>query len=128
VLLGAAQKLLQHPNSAAAKRANFATHNLWATPFHPDELGCAGDNTVMTEGFDGLPYFTRNNRPIVDCDLVTWHTVGLTHVPRPEDWPIMPVEKARLNLIPVGFFDKSPVMDLPTGNGHCHMPEHHSKL
>ena len=80
----------------------------------------------MSGPFLGLPQYTKNNRSIVDCDLVTWHTIGLTHVPRPEDWPVMPVEKARLNLIPVGFFDKSPVMDLPTGNGHCHM--HESKL
>lgn len=32
---------------------------------------------------------------------------GVTHVSRPEDWPIMPVEILRVHLKPSGFFDVS---------------------
>jgi primary-amine oxidase len=67
----------------------------------------------MSVGKEGLNAFTENNRSITDCDLVTWHTVGLTHVPRPEDWPVMPIEFARFMLVPNGFFDGNPTLDLP---------------
>lgn len=52
----------------------------------------------------------------VDGDLVMWHTIGVTHVPRSEDWPVMPVEYCGFHLIPVGFFDRNSTLDLP---GHC---------
>ena len=65
-----------------AGRAAFALHNLWATPFAEGEDSAAGDHTAMSVAGNGLPHFTRNDRSIVDCDLVTWHTLGLTHVPR----------------------------------------------
>lgn len=119
VLQGAAPHLLAHDSAMVAQRATFAKYNLWATRYTDGELYAAGQHTVMSDGGAGLPTYTNGNRSIVDCDLVTWHTIGATHIPRPEDWPVMPVEKARLNLIPAGFFDKSPVMNLPPGT-HCH--------
>lgn len=60
------------------------------------------------------------NCGIEDTDLVVWHTFGLTHVPRPEDWPIMPVDYTGFKLKPVGFFDRNPTLDVPpTSGGHC---------
>jgi primary-amine oxidase len=44
---------------------------------------------------------------------VTWYTFGVTHVPRPEDWPVMPVEYCGFHLIPFGFFDENPTINLP---------------
>ena len=73
----------------------------------------AGPNTVMHSGEGGLDDITSSNRDISECDLVTWHTFGVTHVPRPEDWPVMPVEYCGFHLIPVGFFDKHPTINLP---------------
>jgi len=130
VLPGAAQRMFARAESVPGRRAAFGLYNLWATQFAEGELMAAGDHTVMSQGGDGLPHYTRNDRSLVDCDLVTWHTVGVTHVPRPEDWPVMPVERARLNLIPVGFFDASPVLDLPVGRCHNHRDgtSHPSKL
>ena len=52
--------------------------------------------------------------------MVVWHTFGVTHVVRPEDWPVMPVEYAGFLMAPVGFFERNPALDLPAGNGHCH--------
>ena len=34
--------------------------------------------------------------------------------PRLEDWPVMPTEKCGFHLKPVGFFDSSNIMDLPS--------------
>ena len=109
--------LFAHEDSPVAQRAAFALCNLWATPFAENEDSAAGDHTVMSEGGHGLPHYTRNDRSIVDCDLVTWHTIGLTHAPRAEDWPVMPTEHAGILLLPSGFNERNPVLDLPEGNG-----------
>jgi primary-amine oxidase len=52
--------------------------------------------------------------------VVVWHSFGVTHVVRPEDWPVMPVEYAGFLMAPAGFFDRNPALDVPTANGHCH--------
>ena len=113
----ASPTLFAHPDSQVVRRAGFGKHHLWATPYADGELHAAGPYTVMHEGQQGLPELTAGNRDISDCDLVMWHTVALTHVPRPEDWPVMPVEYCGFHLIPVGFFDKNPTLDLPSA---CH--------
>ena len=105
--------LLASPDSAVGQRAGFGRHNLWVTPFEADEMSAAGDQTNLHPGGAGLPAWTAGNRSIVDEDLVVWHTVGVTHVPRPEDWPVMPVEYCGFMLQPVGFFERNPALDLP---------------
>ncbi|MFT4798045.1 MAG: primary-amine oxidase [Candidatus Azotimanducaceae bacterium] len=113
LLPAASPTLFARPGSQVALRAAFASHNLWATPYTEGELSAAGPHTVMHSGQGGLAELTAGNRDIEDCDLVMWHTVALTHVPRPEDWPVMPVEYTGFNLIPVGFFNRNPTLDLP---------------
>jgi primary-amine oxidase len=56
----------------------------------------------------------------VDTPIVVWHTFGVSHSPRPEDWPVMPVEYCGFHLMPVGFFDGNPALDLPASAEHCH--------
>lgn len=46
-------------------------------------------------------------------DPVLWHCFGLTHIVRPEDFPVMPVESAGFTLKPVGFFRGNPGIDIP---------------
>ena len=57
-------------------------------------------------------YTTHTHRPLVDRDIVIWHVFGAHHVPRLEDWPMMPCEKVSCMLKPFGFFDACPVLDL----------------
>jgi primary-amine oxidase len=52
------------------------------------------------------------NRRIKNSDVVVWHSFGVTHVPRLEDWPVMPVEVVGFHLKPVNFFDANPGMDI----------------
>jgi len=113
LLPGNTPALLAHPDSPPAKRASFAKHNLWATPFDKEEQAAGGEYSVMHSGQGGLEELTASNRDISECDLVTWHTFGVTHTPRPEDWPVMPVEYCGFHLIPVGFFEKNPTINLP---------------
>jgi len=37
---------------------------------------------------------------------------GTNHIPRTEDWPVMPVERTGFHLKPSGFFRRSPAMDV----------------
>lgn len=41
---------------------------------------------------------------------------GLTHNPRIEDFPVMPMEKVSVMLRPDGFFTKNPALDVPPSN------------
>jgi primary-amine oxidase len=111
--------LLASPQSSVGRRAAFATRNLWVTPYQPDERRAAGDYPNQHAGGDGLPRWTAADRPISGTDVVVWHTFGVTHITRPEDWPVMPVESTGFLLAPVGFFDRNPALDVPPSPGHC---------
>jgi primary-amine oxidase len=97
------------------RRAGFTEHTLWVAPHEPDELFAAGDYPTAHTAGQGLPSWTKQDRPIVNTDLVVWYTVGFHHIPRPEDWPIMPVAWHSFELKPVGFFERNPALDLPKG-------------
>lgn len=112
--------LLADPESSIYRRATFATRHLWVTRFDPDERYPAGDFVNQHAGGAGLPSYVAADRDIDGQDLVVWHTFGLTHFPRPEDWPIMPVDYTGFKLKPVGFFDRNPTLDVPPTTGaHC---------
>ncbi len=120
LLPGAWPTLLAGDDAAVRHRAGFASRHLWVTPYHRDETRAAGPYANQSPGGGGLPEWTAGDRPVVDTDVVVWCTFGVTHVPRPEDWPVMPVERTGFSLVPVGFFDRNPALDLPPSPGHCH--------
>jgi primary-amine oxidase len=108
-------------SAAISRRAAFATRHLWVTRYHPDERYPAGDLVNQHAGGGGLPAYVAADRDIDGQDIVLWHTFGLTHYPRPEDWPVMPVDYAGFTLKPVGFFDRNPTLDVPaTTAAACH--------
>jgi len=55
----------------------------------------------------------EQGRSVLDTDLVIWHTFGLLHIPRLEDWPVQPVVKTGFALMADGFFDRNPTLDVP---------------
>ena len=119
--------LLADPGSSIASRAAFATRALWVTAYDPAQRYPAGDFVNQNPGGAGLPAWVAADRPVDGEDIVVWHTFGLTHFPRPEDWPIMPVDTCGFTLKPSGFFDRNPALDVPAAvnsvngqNGHCH--------
>ena len=105
--------LMADPASTVAARAAFATKHLWATAYDREERWPSGRYPNAHQGGAGLPAYTAQNRSIDGEDLVLWHTFGLTHIPRPEDWPIMPVDYAGFWFKPYGFLDANPAMDVP---------------
>ena len=81
--------------------------HLWVTPFAADERYPAGDYPFQHAGGAGLPAWTAADRATADTDVVLWYVFGTNHIPRPEDWPVMPVERTGFHLKPVGFFDRA---------------------
>jgi primary-amine oxidase len=114
LLPSASPTLLADDQSIMAKRAGFAKHNLWVTQFEEGAFNAAGDYpNLLNNGGDGLTKWIEADRPLEEKDLVVWHTTGVTHMPRPEDWPVMPVEYCGFSLMPVGFFDRNPTLNVP---------------
>ncbi|HEY7423239.1 MAG TPA: primary-amine oxidase [Gemmataceae bacterium] len=99
------------PKSYLRRHAGFVDYHLWVTPYKPEEMYAAGDYVNGSEAGQGLPKWTEANRPIEDEDIVVWYTLGVTHVPRPEEWWHMPVHRTGFKLVPAGFFARNPVME-----------------
>ncbi|KQZ24314.1 primary-amine oxidase [Microbacterium sp. Root553] len=105
--------LMADPASSVAARATFATKHLWATQHERGQNWPAGRYPNAHQGGSGLPEYSAGDRSLDGEDIVLWHTFGLTHFPRPEDWPIMPVDHAGFRFTPNGFLDQNPAMDVP---------------
>jgi len=95
------------------RRVGFIDHHLWVTPYEPGERYPAGDYPTLSEPGMGLPAWTSADREIQETDIVLWHTVGMHHLVRTEDWPVMPVLWHSFELRPFDFFDRNPALDLP---------------
>ena len=111
------------PDASVMTRAAFMTKHLWVTPYDSNEMTPTGDYPNQHPGGAGLPAYTKANRSVENQDVVVWYTFGHHHIPRPEDWPVMPVMYTGFSLKPVGFFDRNPALDVPPSdhrNGHCH--------
>jgi primary-amine oxidase len=111
--------MLADASSSIHARATFATNHLWVTAYDPAERYPAGDFVNQNPGGAGLPAWVAADRPLDGEDIVVWHTFGTTHFPRPEDWPVMPVDHTGFTLKPVGFFDRNPTLDVPAPKDHC---------
>jgi primary-amine oxidase len=105
--------LLVDPKCAVASKGAFATKNLWVTPYTPAQRFPAGEYTPQGDGADGLPHWTAEDRAIEGKDVVLWHCFGVAHIPRVEDFPVMPCETTGFTLKPDGFSLGNPCIDLP---------------
>ena len=95
------------------RRAGFSGAPLWVTAYDPKELYGAGLYPNQSRGGGGLPAYVAQRRPVANADIVLWYTMGFHHVPRPEDWPVLPTMWHTVSLVPYGFFDRNPALDLP---------------
>jgi primary-amine oxidase len=107
-----------HEGSPQWQRGGFARNHLWVTAYDSAERYAAGDYPNQQSGGDGLTRYVQQNRSLEGTDLVVWYTFASTHVVRPEDWPVMPVEIVGFSLKPAGFFDGNPALDVPAAE-HC---------
>ncbi|WVQ80952.1 hypothetical protein IAT38_003059 [Cryptococcus sp. DSM 104549] len=108
------QLMLAHPDSVGFARAEFGDHHIYVTSYRDGELYAGGQYTNQSSGnARGLrSWYTREDN-VANADLVLWHTFGLTHNPRVEDFPVMPCETHMVSFKPADFFDKNPAIDVP---------------
>ncbi len=104
---------LASPNAWWRKRARFVDYHVWVTPYDEAENFAAGDYPNQSAGGDGLLKYTDQNRSVENTDVVFWYTFGHTHIPRPEDYPVMPTAYIGFLLKPAGFFAMNPANDVP---------------
>lgn len=105
--------VLMSDDDPPAQRAAFTQHDLWVTRFDNAELYAAGNFPNQSLGGEGLPRYVADNDSIKNKDIVLWVNVGLTHITRAEDWPLMSVEWfGSLELKPFMFFDQNPGLDI----------------
>ncbi|WVQ71769.1 hypothetical protein IAR50_001310 [Cryptococcus sp. DSM 104548] len=108
------QLIMAHPESVAYARAEFGNHHIWLTKYQEDELFSGGHYTNQSRGgAEGIRSWVARQDSVEDTDLVLWHTFGLTHNARVEDFPVMPCETHMFSLKPADFFDKNPANDVP---------------
>jgi primary-amine oxidase len=107
------------PDSPSGARAGFMRNHLWVTAYDPDERYPAGEFVNHSTGAGGLTDMIAADRPVANADIVLWHVFGLHHVPRPEDFPVQPVSTCGFKLMPAGFFDENPAIDLPPEVNHA---------
>jgi primary-amine oxidase len=100
-------------DSSIRRRAGFVDHHFYATRYRASERYAAGDFPVSTGPPDDLVTWARDNERIMNEDVVVWYTMGLTHVARPEDFPVMPTAHLSFRLAPKAFFPKNPALAVP---------------
>ncbi|KAI1858990.1 uncharacterized protein JN550_012252 [Neoarthrinium moseri] len=111
----ATQLLLADPRSRQAQRALFGQHHLWVTKYKDDELYAGGRYTLQSKvEKEGVADAAARCDDVLQSDVVVWSVFGLTHNPRVEDWPVMPVEMIQLHINPVDFFTANPAIDVPS--------------
>ncbi|CAN6597418.1 hypothetical protein TRVA0_001S04236 [Trichomonascus vanleenenianus] len=114
-LIGAPTALLMaQPGSIARSRAAFATQHYWVTKYQDQELYAGGVWTNQSaKEIGGVKEAVDRKDKVRNEDIVLWHSFGLTHNVRVEDFPVMPTEMLKVQLIPSDFFTKNPAIDVP---------------
>ncbi|AZT92001.1 primary-amine oxidase [Brevibacterium aurantiacum] len=106
--------------SSISKRAGFGQKHVWLTQFDENERFPSGTYPNQNPGQGTITEWVQQQRPVDGDDIVIWPSFAMTHFPRPEDWPIMPVDRLGFSMKPYGFFDQNPALDVPRPkSGHC---------
>ena len=108
--------LLAQPGSWHWRRSEFAESPFWVTKYKDRQLFSAGDYTNQSLGGTGIKSWVQDREVVRNEDIVIWHTYGLTHNPRVEDFPIMSAEIVQVSLKPHNFCLYNPTMDVPASS------------
>ncbi|MBI3554690.1 MAG: primary-amine oxidase [Deltaproteobacteria bacterium] len=101
------------PANQMRQRARFIEHQAWFTVYKDDEMNAAHQYPTTAPAGGGLPQYVANDESLAGADVVMWYTFGVTHVPHPEEWPIMNTHHTGFVLVPMNFFSENPGMSVP---------------
>jgi len=111
-------KRMATKKSRIVKRAPFMDSNVIVTPYHDetqfDDQYLMGPFPCEKPFNDGIVIDDIKDQGIVDKDLVAWATIGFSHAPIVENFPVLLCEKLGFTLTPSQFFDQNPTMDVDT--------------
>ncbi|SJL13514.1 related to peroxisomal amine oxidase (copper-containing) [Armillaria ostoyae] len=116
---GGVTPMMARKDGWALKRAPFVNYPVWVCRDVEDAKGSrmwpAGKYVPQTRESptDSIGAWVKGEQNIENEDILVYLTVGTTHIPRPEDWPVMPVEHLSITLKPQSFFTMNPSMDVP---------------
>ena len=110
---GAYANSLLSPDDPPFRRNAYVAYQLWVTPYDANERYAGGRYAMMSDGSDTLARWVERDRPISNRDVVAWFTMGFHHLPRMEDWPVMPTHWSSFSLMPMNFFANNPALTLP---------------
>jgi len=110
------QPILADKDSFHYKRAEFADHSVYVTRYRERELYPGGWYTNQSRGGQGVRSWAERRESLEEGkDPVVWVQFGINHIPRVEDFPVMPAETIRVVMRPVNFFERNPALDVPPG-------------
>lgn len=101
-------------NDPPAIRNAYIDKTFWVTPYDKSQRYAGGEYAFQSEGDDTLRVWAEEGREIRNKDIVTWYTMGFHHIPRMEDWPVMPTMWKGVMLSPFNFFDHNPAITVRT--------------
>jgi primary-amine oxidase len=97
-LKAGALPLLGQPEGWAGKRAGVFKNTVWVVRDVENEAVGGGSIRMWPAGRyvsqcrdqprDSVPEWVKGEEKVIDEDLLVFVTVGTTHIPRPEDWPV----------------------------------------
>ncbi|PLW16667.1 hypothetical protein PCANC_13352 [Puccinia coronata f. sp. avenae] len=116
--------MLAKADSMIAKRAPFAKHDIFVTPYVPHQYYPSGKFVpgTMDTPVDSIENWLAIDKSIENEDIVVYVTFGVNHIPTPEQFPVMSTETLTVTLKPSGFFEQNPCLDIP------HAKDNHSRL
>lgn len=125
IVMPARQMMMADPSSWNARRAQYAQKQIWVTKYRDNELYAAGEFTNQSLEDTGVGKWANGTDDVRNTDNVVWMTLSFTHIPKCEDFPVMPVEMHEIGITPFGFFEKNPALDLPQSSNKVNKSQYY---
>lgn len=119
------QPMLADEDSFHHKRAEFADHAIYVTPYNQAEIFSGGEYTNQSRGGTGVRTWANRKESVKDTDIVVWVQFGINHIPRIEDFPVrllsllmmtsLPSERMMLTCAIIGYAMREHHGEVETG-------------